>query len=149
MSAPFVKTAEVLKVDVSLGLVFGWAIICKVDGEPYYDLGEVAADGTRVQDHIPEDTMVKVAAEYMRGSRIACDMHERDKDGRVVKAGTIDFAMPMTTDLLKMIGVEKPAKTGLMIAMRPDSDEILKAFSDGRRTGFSIGGFRIKDEEEK
>jgi hypothetical protein len=42
---PTSKFAEVLKVDESLGLVLGWAIVCKKDGCDYFDLQE---------DHIPE-----------------------------------------------------------------------------------------------
>src|ERR1700726_2802355 len=37
---PTAKYAEVLKVDESLGLVFGWAIVCPKDGADYWDLQE-------------------------------------------------------------------------------------------------------------
>ena len=38
MSESFELRAKILKVDDSLGLVFGWAIVCQEDGVPYYDV---------------------------------------------------------------------------------------------------------------
>ena len=55
--------AEIKKVDEELGLVMGFAIICKIDGEPYFD-----TQG----DHIPEDSMLKAAtsAAFLPGATI-------------------------------------------------------------------------------
>ena len=124
------KYAEVLKVDDGLGLVFGWAIVCKQDGEDYFDLQN---------DCIPEDSMLKASTDFMSGARMAKEMHAGDA------AGTVLFAFPMTTDIAKAFGVETKT-TGLMVAMRPEPDMLAK-FKDGTYTGFSIGGYRIKDEE--
>lgn len=123
--------AEVVKVDDSLGLVFGFALICKIDGEDYYDVQG---------DHIPEDSMLKAAADFMANSRMAKEMHVGDGKGSVV------FAWPMTAEIAKAMGIETRT-TGLMIAMKPDSEAILNKFRDGTYTGFSIGGRRLEDEE--
>lgn len=128
---PTSKYAEVLKVDDNLGLVLGWAIVCKQDGADYFDLQN---------DHIPEDAMLKASADFMQNSRVAKEMHSGGAAGSVV------FAFPMTTDIAKAFGVETQT-TGLMIAMRPDSDEMLAKFRDKTFTGFSIGGTRVTDEE--
>ena len=128
---PTSKYAEVLKVDESLGLVLGWAIVCKKDGEPYFDLQD---------DHIPEDAMLAASADFMLHSRVAKEMHAGDA------AGSIVFAFPMTTEIAKAFGVETKT-TGLMIAMKPASDEMLAKFRNGMLTGFSIGGVRIQDED--
>jgi hypothetical protein len=74
--APTAKYAEVLKVDDSLGLVLGWAIICKKDGADYYDLQD---------DHIPEASMLSAAVDFMQNSRVAKEMHEgsQRRDGCV------------------------------------------------------------------
>ena len=128
---PTSKYAEVLKVDDSLGLVLGWAIVCTKNGEPYWDLQD---------DHIPEDAMLKASADFMQHSRVAKEMHSG------AAAGSVVFAFPMTTEIAKAFGVETKT-TGLMIAMRPDSDEMLAKFRDGTMTGFSIGGVRLEDED--
>lgn len=121
--------ANVVKVDENLGLVFGFAIICKRDGADYYDLQD---------DHIPEDAMLKAATDFMLHSRMSKDMHEGDADGRVV------FAFPLTTDIAKALGIVSK-ETGLLIAMKP-SAAVLEKFKSKEYTGFSIGGSRLKDE---
>lgn len=126
----FQKQASVVKVDESLGLVMGWAIICKEAGEDYYDLQG---------DNIPEDAMIKAAADFMENSRVAKEMHKGDPVGFVV------FAWPMTTDVAKSLGIQTE-RTGLLVGMRP-SAEVLEKFRKGDLTGFSIGGERIEDEE--
>ncbi len=128
---PTAKFAEVLKVDESLGLVLGWAIVCKRDGADYFDLQE---------DHIPESSMLAAAVDFMQHSRVAKEMHDGES------MGTVLFAFPMTEDISKAFGVETKT-TGLMIAMKPDSTDMLAKFKDGTLTGFSIGGTRLEDEE--
>lgn len=122
---------EVTKVDDSLGLVMGFAIICAEDGEPYFDLQG---------DHIPEDSMVKAATDFMLNSRVAKDMHEGEAAGGIV------FAWPMTAEIAEAMGIVTK-RTGLMIAMKPDSDDMLEKFRSGEYTGFSIGGTRLEDED--
>ena len=122
--------ANVLKVDSSLGLVLGFAIICKVNGEPYFDLQG---------DYIPEEAMTKAALDFMENSQVAKEMHQGEKIGSIV------FAFPLTGDIAKSFGITTD-KTGLMIAMKP-SPEVLKRFQEGQLTGFSIGGQRLQDEE--
>lgn len=124
--------ATLVKVDESLGLVFGYAIVSKIDGEDYYDLHG---------DHIPESVMLEAATDFMQEGRVAKDMHEGDA------AGTVVFAFPLTTDIAKSLDIEV-SKTGLLIAMKPDSDEMLAKFASGEYTGFSIGGYGSHVEEE-
>jgi hypothetical protein len=119
----FKGKAQVLKVDSNLGLVFGFAIVSTLDGEPYFD---------KQGDHIPEDAMLKAATDFMEHSRIAKEMHAGDQQGSVV------FAFPLTADIAKSLGIVTK-QTGLLIAMKP-SAEVLTKFQDGTYTGFSIGG---------
>lgn len=130
MSGTFQVAADVIKVDASLGLVFGWAIVCKVDGEDYFDLQG---------DNIPEESMLEAAADFMANSRVAKEMHAGDEQGTVV------FAFPLTTDVAKAFGITTK-KTGLLIGMKPNST-MLQKFVSGELKGFSIGGSRITDEE--
>ncbi|RUQ67341.1 hypothetical protein ELZ19_06715 [Brucella abortus] len=127
----FEVRAEVVKVDDTLGLVMGYAIVCTEKGKAYFDLQG---------DHIPEDAMMKAALDFMQNSQVAKEMHTGDRKGAVV------FAWPMTADVAKAFGI-KTEKTGLMIAVKPDDPDMLEKFQLGELTGFSIGGVRVKDEE--
>lgn len=122
--------ARVAKVDSSLGVVFGWAMVCKIDGEPYFDLHG---------SYIPEDVMLKSAERFMSSGATAGDMHSRDDDGNPVKIGKVVFAWPLTDDIAETMQI-KHSFRGLMIGMKPDTDEILKKFAEGVYTGFSVGG---------
>lgn len=124
----FESDCKFIKTDDSLGLVFGWAIVCKQNGQEYYDTQD---------DHIPEDSMLRASADFMKNSRVSLDMHSGDKTGDVV------FAFPMTSEIADSLGIATQT-TGLLIAIKP-SEEIFKQFQSGARTGFSVGGFRQKD----
>jgi cation transport regulator ChaB len=132
-SAPTEKAADVtlLKYDSKLGLVFGWAIICKTNGVDYYDLQG---------DHIPEDAMLEASADFMAGDRTMKLMHKGKS------RGTVLFAWPLTAETAKAMGV-RTNTTGLMIAVKPEGTKIIDAIEAGELTGFSIGGYRIDDEE--
>jgi hypothetical protein len=121
---------KVAKVDESLGLVFGWAIICSEGGQPYVDTQD---------DWIPDEAMLKASTKFAKGNRQGGDMH-RCEDGQVV------HTMPLTAEIAKAFEIECD-KTGWMIAMEPNNQETLAKFSSGERTGFSIGGSRIRDTE--
>lgn len=112
------------------GILIGWAIVCKQDGEDYFD---------RQDDHIPEDSMFKAATDFFKTGRVLKDMHEGDKQGTVV------FGLPATEDVLKSLGLESN-RTGLIVGVAPN-EELLKMARKGERCGFSIGGRRIQDEE--
>lgn len=132
MSGIIEKSAyDVVKVDDALGLVFGWGIVCKVNGEDYYDLHE---------DHIPEDVMTKGVSEFMMDCRMAGDMHVE------MNKGTIVHSFPLTTDIAKAMGIQTE-KTGWMIAMAPSDPAILKKFADGTYKGFSIGGVATFEDD--
>ena len=122
---------NIAKVDQALGLVMGYAIICKEAGEDYFDVQG---------DHIPEDAMLAASVDFMENSRVVGEMHKGEEGGSVV------FAWPMTSDIAKAFGI-KTEKTGLMIAIKPKKKETLEKFANGEYTGFSIGGKRITDEE--
>lgn len=133
--------ATIVKVDESLGLVFGYAIICKQNGQDYYDLNKDRETGERVPEHIPEHSMLEAATDFMLNSRMAKEMHDGDEQGSVV------FAFPLTTDIAKALNIQTPT-TGLLIAMKPSKD-MLGKFVRKELTGFSIGGSKQKVREEE
>lgn len=124
--------ASVVKVDETLGLVMGFAIICTEGDEAYFDVQG---------DHIPEDAMLKAAADFMINSRAAKQMHDGPDVGQVV------FAFPLTYETAAAMGINQYEKTGLMIAMKFDDPAIVDKFKSGEYKGFSIGGQRMIDEE--
>lgn len=115
----------VTKVDASLGLVFGWAMISKVEGKDYFD-----SQG----DHIPDKTILESSLDFMLNSRAAKAMHVGEQRGQVV------FAFPMLEEVAKGYGIDTKGKYGLMVGAKFDPD-VLAKFQDGTYTGFSIGGF--------
>lgn len=130
------------KVDAEHGLVIGYAIVCeefklaKADDAapswvPYFDVQG---------DHIPEDAMLAASTDFMLHSRVGKGMHAGEQIADVV------FAFPVTKDIAEALGWEV-RKTGLAIAWKPASQEILDNFKSGKWTGFSIGGERGEDEE--
>ena len=118
------EALEVCKVDDELGLVFGYGMVCKVQDVDHYDLQG---------HHIPEQTMLKALAEFMESANVAKEMHTGEQIGKYL------FAFPMTTDIAKSLGIQVQ-QTGALIAVKPDSEEVLAKFRDGTYTGFSIGG---------
>lgn len=128
----FTFETSVCKVDSSLGLVFGYALVCKIAGEDHFD-----TQG----HHIPESTMLKVLAKFMaQDNVIAKDMHTGEQ------VGTYVFAFPLTTDIAKSLGITAE-QTGALVAMKPESPELLAKFASGERLGFSIGGINPVFEE--
>jgi hypothetical protein len=128
----FTATADVCKVDDKLGLVFGYAMVCKVDDEPYFDVQG---------HHIPEDTMLRVLSKFMQSDRvIAKEMHSGDP------VGTYVFAFPMTDEIAKSLDITVK-RTGALVAMKPYNPQILDKFAFGELTGFSIGGINPVFEE--
>lgn len=138
---------EFTKANTALGIVYGWAIVCTKNGKPYFD---------RAGDHIPEDEMEKSAAEFMASSMSMGVNHQKrdtttlDRGTVFVKSsaqrmGTIVFAWPVTAEIAKKFGMSV-AKTGLLVAAKPDDQKVVDRVSKGELTAFSIGGYRGDDE---
>ena len=121
---------KVAKVDEALGVVLGYAIVCKTlddDGnfQDYVDLQD---------DQITESAMLECALDFMSGDRVAKAQHEGEAIGTVV------FGIPLTDEIAKGLGMSI-SKTGFVIGIKPESDDHLAKFASGDYTGFSIGGF--------
>jgi hypothetical protein len=128
------RDPRICKIDEGLGMVFGYAIICKVNGEPYYDLN-IDKDGSRVPEHIPEGAMLKATADFMQSARAGNEMHRGPDLGQYV------FAFPLTTDIAKSMGISTTV-TGLMVGFKAPPD-VLAKFKSGVYKGFSIEGKRV------
>lgn len=145
-----VKVNETLSVDEGHGLVFGWAIVCKVWNETtgayedYFDLNvdqEGIHKGERVPENITEDAVIDAYVEVRKNdtSLPGNDMHVGPDSG-------VHYDLiPMTEEIAKGLG-GKFSKTGLICIYKPEPD-ILQKFKDGTYTGFSIEGGRIDFDE--
>lgn len=137
---------KLCKVDVKQGLVFGFAIVCKIRDETpgemvdYYDEGSLDEhDGVVYSDHISEEEMVVAASDFMKSARVHTDDHAREADGDTpVPSGQVLHSIPLTTDLLKSLGMTSPM-TGWLVAVKPDPPTLEKWVS-GELQQFSIGG---------
>jgi hypothetical protein len=129
--------ARIAKVDSDMGIVFGYAIVCKEGGEDYFD-----NDSSGYSEHIPEQTMLSAAKDFAKTARTAKEMHTGDSIGCNL------FLFPLTTDIAKALGLTAE-KTGLLVGMSPDDPGVLAKFADGTYTGFSIGGERIEVEDSE
>lgn len=138
-----IKVNEVLSVDEEHGVVIGWAIVCKQDGQPYYDLNvdqDGVHKGQKVPEHITEDAMFKAAAEAVSDGLLAGNvMHSGPDSGHYV------FLFPMTTEIAKSLDITTK-RTGLLVGYKPEAD-VLAKFKNGTFTGFSIEGARVDFEE--
>lgn len=135
------KDVRVIKVSEELGLVFGWAIVCKVDGRDYYDQNIDRDTLERVPEHIPESVMMKAASIFMGdGNRPGNEMHQGPDLGQFV------FAFPLTTEIAKALDIET-RKTGLLVAFKP-TESVLQKFKDGTYRGFSIEGASWAPKED-
>lgn len=114
---------KVEKVATDLGIVFGYGIVCKEDGEDYFDTDDQLT---------PEDEMLVATAVYMSGSRVAKDGHRGPAIGQCV------FGFPLTEEIAKSLDIVAK-RHGFLVGMRPRSD-LLEKFANGERTGFSMGG---------
>lgn len=132
MSEPVKKFVKAESVDTNLGIVLGWAIVCKEDGKEYWDVQK---------NHIPEPAMLEAAADFMENSRAGNEMH------RGADKGTYLFAFPLTTEIAKAMGISCK-RTGLIVGYKPPKD-VLEKFASGEYTGFSIEGYHVDLEDKQ
>lgn len=147
-----IKVNDIISVDEGLGLVFGYAIVCKVrndetgEFEDYYDLN-IDADGVhkgeRVPEHITEEAMLDCSFDMAKAEVVpGNEMHAGPDVGRHI------FLLPVTEDMAKSLDwVVK--RTGLVVGYYPNDPDVLAKFKSGEYTGFSIEGARIEYIEEE
>lgn len=111
-----------------LGVVFGYATVEAVGGEPYYDVQG---------DLVPTAVMAKAFVDAP--GQIACKVQH---DGEAV--GKVVFALPIGLDAASDV-VSKSKTSGMYIGAQFDADTLAK-FADGTLTGFSIAGSGVVED---
>ena len=120
----FQSTVPVVKVDKEQRIVWGWASVSTIKGEPVVD-----AHG----DKIAPNEMEAAANEFMLSVRTAKAMHKGSKVGEVI------HSFPLTKELGEALGVSSD-KEGWIIAMKIHDDETWEKVKTGEFGAFSIGG---------
>lgn len=133
----FRTDAQILKVSTEMGLIFGFAMICKSAEDEFFDSDD---------DTFTEQGMLEAATEFAMTKRVACDMHARDEGGQPIQDGGVIHHFPLTSEIAKALGIITPV-TGLLVALKPDNPETLEKARTGEYTGFSIGGAVIEAED--
>jgi len=130
-SKMFKADIAVTNVDKALGIVFGWGMITKINGEPYFD---------EDNQHINTSIMVKATSNFMEKSR---DVNDSHTEGNV---GTVIHSFPISREIAESMGIQSDI-SGWMVGVKP-SPEILEKFITGEYTGFSIEGEGIMEDME-
>lgn len=117
-------SVEITKVDSDKRLVYGWASVIEVNGEPLVD---------RHNDIISEDELVKAAHNFIRESRRGDFMHEVQGVSEIVES------FCFTKDVQKALGIDL-GKVGWMICTYVHNDAAWDAIKKGLFPAFSIGG---------
>lgn len=131
------RTVRVLKADAQLGVIFGYAVVCKTRDSagnlvPYFDDGSLSAP--EASEHVSEDEMLKAATAFMKSARAI----EREHLGPAI-SGQVVFAFPVTESIAKALGWQVP-QTGLVVGVQPEDPQVLADALAGKLTGFSIFG---------
>ena len=130
MAQDFQTFAKVSGISDELGVVFGFAMTSKINGQDYTD----------TQGHqLDESAMLKAALGYAESARAAKEQHKREG------AGSVPFVFPLTSEIAAALGIST-ARHGVLIGMKPDAAMLAK-FKSGELTGFSIAGTLHKYEE--
>ena len=106
-------------------LLFGWTIVCTVDGDDHYDSSDT---------HIPEAEMFQAAVDFFTKRREGKHNHEGPL------AGTVEYSLPMTSKVAAAFGL-KCRMTGWTIGWRPLDSALFEEFDRGNLRGFSINGW--------
>lgn len=131
---PKSNEVKIVKVDSQNEIIYGWGMISKVKGEPYFDTDN---------QHFPDEVMLEGVSDFMIDQRINKNMH--DKDGEVV--GLVVHSFPLTDEIKKAFNIEC-GLSGWLVGVKPNSKDIIEKHKNGDFTGFSIGGAAAFISEE-
>lgn len=116
-------SANIVSKNEDQRLVFGWASVSEVDGEPYID---------HQGDMISEDELEKAFYDFVLNSRNAGEMHLRKDAGQLVEC------IVFTKEKQEALGIDLGI-VGAWVGFKLDEDSFEKVKS-GEYEMFSIGG---------
>ncbi len=123
------RTIPIAKIDEDQRLVFGWASVIEVNGEPVVD---------QQGDIIMAPEMEKSFYGFVTDSRMAGEMHDRMDAGHLVEC------IVFTKEKKEALGIEfTDRRVGTWVGFRVDVDAFAKVKSGDYRA-FSIGGRGVR-----
>lgn len=123
------------KRDDERRVVYGWASIIKVAGEPVVD---------HQGDLIEEADLIDAAHDFVSKARRGGVMHIQRDNGDTVEIGEVVESVLFTEDMQKSLGMDL-GKTGWFIGLKVSSDEVWKMVKDGDLQAFSVGGSGMRE----
>jgi len=123
-------TDQIIKLDEEQRVVWGWASVTSLNGEPIVD-----SQGDIIEPRVLE----KAATEFMLGARNGLTMHKGEP------TTTIVHSMLFTDDVKKAFGIESPYE-GWLIAVKVHCEKTWDQVKQGQFRGFSIGGKAIRKD---
>lgn len=121
---------RILKVDDEQRIIYGWASVVTVKGEPVID---------HQGDVIKADTLVKAVNEFMEHVRVGKTMHEGEETGKVI------HSLPITKEIADALGIQCD-REGWVVAYKVYDDDVWKRVKSGELRAFSIGGRATKED---
>lgn len=121
--------ADIEAVNDEERIVYGWASVVEVGGEPVID---------HQDDVIDLQEITKAAHEFLDGERTGGVMHVM-QDGKPVRVGKVVESIVFRPELQEALGVSL-GKSGWFIGYQVEHDGIWKKVKSGDLRAFSIGG---------
>jgi len=119
-----ISGVQIVKMDDEQRIVWGWASVATVNGEPVFDLHG---------DHIPMSELTKASTEFMLTTRVGKTMHFGTKRSDVV------HSLPLSKELASMLGVSSE-KEGWIVGFKVHDDTTWDMIKSGELPALSIGG---------
>lgn len=116
-------TADIIEKNEDQQLVFGWASVIEIDGEPVVD---------HQGDMITETELEKAFYDFVLNSRNAGESHLNKSAGALVEC------IVFTKEKQKALGIDL-GQVGAWVGFKLDK-EVFEKVKDGTYTMFSIGG---------
>lgn len=123
-SSSEVSFENIIKVDEEQRIIYGWASVATVKGEPLVDL----------QGHIiPIEVLHKAVNTFMEGARVGKLMHQGKQVGQII------HSFPVTDEIMKSLGIQSD-KQGWIVGYKVYDDDTWEEVKAGKWAAFSIGG---------
>lgn len=133
-----IKAGDILKIDEEQRMVYGWASVISIKGEPVVDLQD---------DVIPADELEKAATEFMLDVRHAMAMHERNDKNEIEPTmikGVVVHSFPLTAEHMKALGINCE-REGWIVGVKVLDDATWARVKSGELKAFSWGGTSLRD----
>jgi Putative phage serine protease XkdF len=125
------STVDVIKTDDERMVVWGWASVATMDGEPVYD-----SHG----DHIPMEELDRAATDFMIEYRVGKMEHEGPK------VSEIFCLLPLSKSLAEALGLSSQ-REGLIVGYKVYDQKVWDMIKSGELGAISIGGKGMRYDE--